>query len=37
MSGMGRRDQAIADFRKALELNPGDAGARKSLQGLGVQ
>jgi tetratricopeptide (TPR) repeat protein len=36
LGGMGQRDQAIADFRKALKLDPGDAGAKKSLRELGV-
>jgi Flp pilus assembly protein TadD len=34
--GMGRRDQAIADFRNALELSPADEGIKTSLRELGA-
>jgi Flp pilus assembly protein TadD len=33
---MGRRDEAIADFRKALELDPSDESVKKNLKDLGV-
>jgi Flp pilus assembly protein TadD len=33
---LGRRDQAIADYRKALEIDPSDEGVKKNLQDLGV-
>ncbi len=36
LAGLGRRDQAIADFRKALELDPSDETVRKSLRDMGV-
>jgi Flp pilus assembly protein TadD len=36
LGGLGKRDQAVADFRKALELNPGDEAAKKSLRSFGV-
>ena len=32
----GRRDQAIADFRKALELDPSDQSVKKGLADLGA-
>jgi Flp pilus assembly protein TadD len=36
LGGMGRRDEAIADFRKALELDPSDESVKKNLKDLGV-
>ena len=30
LGGLGKRDQAIADFRKVLELNPADESAKKT-------
>jgi tetratricopeptide (TPR) repeat protein len=32
----GDKDQAIADFRKALEINPSDQDAKDNLKRLGV-
>jgi Flp pilus assembly protein TadD len=36
LGGTGRRDAAIADFRKALALNPADEAITKSLTELGA-
>ena len=36
LHGLGRRDQAIADYRKALEIDPSDEGVKKNLRDLGV-
>ena len=33
---LGKRDQAIADFRKVLELNPANENAKKNLRDLGA-
>jgi Flp pilus assembly protein TadD len=36
LASSGRRDQAIADYRKALELAPSDENVKKNLRDLGV-
>lgn len=36
LTALDRRDQAIADFRKALELDPSDDSVKKSLKDLGA-
>ena len=36
LSGLGRRYQAIADFRKALALDPADENVKKNLRELGA-
>jgi len=33
---LGRREQAIADYRKALSLNPDDAFSGEALKNLGA-
>ena len=33
----GRKEQAIADFKKVLEMSPGDAATREGLKKLGVE
>ena len=36
LGALGRRDQAVADFRKALKLDPSDESVKKSLKELGA-
>jgi Flp pilus assembly protein TadD len=36
LAATGRRDRAIADFRKAIALDPADENVKKNLTELGV-